>query len=183
MEQRWHLGQGIRRYVRQYPSRSSVLFSRLVPTEGKNRCCGGSIQSMPHVASHVITSCSLQCRSISNPSRHTALHITFVLFSEALLSPRDAALPAFVLTGNPPGPDPRSHSQQCLSFLSCLSLSYTCCPLVFVFCLLQTMKRMPGMSASAREGDRSSASGRRGDGSTETDGYSSKSVTTTNGIR
>lgn len=45
------------------------------------------------------------------------------------------------------------------------------------------MKRMPGMSMSSREGERGSKSGRRGDGSTETDGYSSKSVTTTNGIR
>lgn len=43
------------------------------------------------------------------------------------------------------------------------------------------MKRMPGMSA--RESEGGSKSGRRGDGSTETDGYSSKSVTTTNGIR
>eukprot|EP00752_Nemacystus_decipiens_P002499 g2348.t1 len=46
----------------------------------------------------------------------------------------------------------------------------------------ETMKRMPGMM-SAREGERGSKSGRRADGSTETDGYSSKSVTTTNGIR
>lgn len=55
----------------------------------------------------------------------------------------------------------------------------------FFFCdccaNVQTMKRMPGMSS--RKSDRSSSSGRRSDGSTETDGYSSKSVTTTNGIR
>ncbi|CAN0233701.1 unnamed protein product [Ectocarpus fasciculatus] len=44
----------------------------------------------------------------------------------------------------------------------------------------ETMKRMPGMS---RGSEKSSRSGRRSDGSTETDGYSSKSVTTTNGIR
>lgn len=50
----------------------------------------------------------------------------------------------------------------------------------FRLLLSQTMKRMPGMS---RGSEKSSRSGRRSDGSTETDGYSSKSVTTTNGVR
>eukprot|EP00904_Undaria_pinnatifida_P011450 jgi/Undpi1/7435/HiC_scaffold_22.g09908.m1 len=45
----------------------------------------------------------------------------------------------------------------------------------------ETAKRMPGMSL--RGSDKGSSSGTRGDGSTVSDGYSSKSVTTTHGIR
>lgn len=40
---------------------------------------------------------------------------------------------------------------------------------------------MPGMTS--RESEGGSRSGRRADGSTVSDGYSSKSVTTTHGIR
>lgn len=61
-----------------------------------------------------------------------------------------------------------------------MSLLFVC--VLFAFALhTQTAKRMPGMSL--RESDKGSDSESRGDGSTVSDGYSSKSVTTTHGIR
>lgn len=51
----------------------------------------------------------------------------------------------------------------------------------FVSVCLQTARQMPGMSS--RESEGSSQSGARADGSTESDGYSSTSITTTHGVR
>lgn len=45
----------------------------------------------------------------------------------------------------------------------------------------QTARQMPGMSGRESDGGRRSES--KNDGSTVSDGYSSKSVTTTNGVR